>query len=185
MAKSPPREVPEGLSPDEYYRLALKYKELGWTEQARDALSLAIEGDPEGKTGGKAQRFLRTKIPRYPVPFYAEQKNIEGFNLSAGGYEAEAIEAFEELIEEFPDFEWPYGNLGALFIRRERPDLARKILEKAVLINPYYVNGWLHLTRARALLGEVEGARAGLKRIQEIDPDNPAAAELKRLFETL
>jgi len=185
MTKQPPREVPEGLPSEEYWRLALKYKELGWTEQARDALVLAIEGDPHGKTAEKAQRFLRTKIPRHPVPLYAEQKNIEGFNLSAGGYEAEAIETFEELIEEFPDFEWPYGNLGALFIRRERPDLAQKILEKAVLINPYYVNGWLHLARARVLLGDIDGAREGLQRILDIDPDNPAAAELKRLFETL
>jgi tetratricopeptide (TPR) repeat protein len=182
MSDMLPREVPEGLTPAQYYELGVSYRELGWTEQARDALTQAIEGDPEGDVGARARQFLQTKIPRHPVPLYAEQKNIEAFNLTARGYEAEAIETYELLIEEYPDFEWPYGNLGALFTKRGRPDLARKLLEKAVVINPYYVNGWVHLARARALLGDTEGARQCVKRILEVDPECQAALELKRLL---
>ena len=39
----PPREVPDALSAQEYWDLALRYKQVGWTEQARDALVMAIE----------------------------------------------------------------------------------------------------------------------------------------------
>ncbi len=57
----PPLDVPEGLSAVEYYELGLKYKEIGWTEQARDALAFAIELEPEGESGKLAASYLRTK----------------------------------------------------------------------------------------------------------------------------
>src|SRR5271163_2557690 len=81
----PPRDVPQGLSAEEYYKLGKRYKEAGWMEQSRDALQLAIEADPEGETGLLAQRFLRTKLPRQPVPLIAERENICGFNQMFAG----------------------------------------------------------------------------------------------------
>ncbi|MCA9804914.1 MAG: tetratricopeptide repeat protein [Cyanobacteria bacterium HKST-UBA02] len=177
----PPREVPQGLSGKEYYLLGLRYKEAGWTEQARDALLLAIESDPQSQSAIDARRFLSTKIPRHPVPLVAEQTNIQGFNLMFAGRSAQAKKVFLSLIEEYPDFEWPYGNLGSLLIREGAFEQAIEILESALELNPGYISAWLHLARARALQGDLDASHACLDRVLNIDPDDPSVPGMRAM----
>jgi tetratricopeptide (TPR) repeat protein len=177
----PPQDIPEGLTAHEYYNLGLRYKEAGWTEKARDALQFAIDADPEGETGLLAQRFLRTKIPRRPVPMVAERENIAGYNQMFAQDWRAARQTFEELIRTYPDFEWPYGNLGALLIERGEIQRAIKILDEAVTINPYYVNAWLHRARAFALLSDFDEAQACLDRAASADPDDKGVAGIRKI----
>ena len=179
----PPLDVPEGLTAGEYYELGLKYKEIGWTEQARDSLAMAIEIDPDGESGKLAASYLRTKIPRHPVPLVAEQTNIHGFNQFCSGDEAGARDTFEALIAEYPDFEWPYGNLGCLFIQLGDVGKAKKILRKALDINPHYVNAWLHMSRAEALDGNYDEAYKCLNEVEGIDKDETSIVGIKRLVD--
>jgi hypothetical protein len=53
-ADPPPTEVPRGLTASGYWDLGQKYKEVGWTEQAREALQYAIDLDRGGEWGRKA-----------------------------------------------------------------------------------------------------------------------------------
>jgi tetratricopeptide (TPR) repeat protein len=175
----PPREVPEGLTAQEYYKLGVQYKSMGWTEQARDALTFAVEDDSDVESRDSAKRFLRTKIPRFPVPLLAEQKNIEGFNLMATGDVVSARTTFEELIAQFPDFEWPYGNLAVLCLHDGQIAKAKDLLEQALEINPHYVNGWLHMATAKGLELDLEGARRCVERALESDPTDTAAKAMR------
>lgn len=175
----PPREVPEGLSAQEYYKLGVQYKSMGWTEQARDALNFALEDNSDAETTASAKRFLRTKIPRFPVPLLAEQKNIEGFNLMATGDVVAARSTFEELIAQFPDFEWPYGNLAVLCLHDGQIPKAKDLLEQALEINPDYVNGWLHMATAKGLELDLDGARKCVERALESDPTDTAAKAMR------
>lgn len=175
----PSREVPEGLSAEEYFKLGKEYKSIGWTEQARDALQFAIATGGESSTGKAAARFLRTKIPKFPVPLYAEQKNIQGFNQMSTGDIEGARETFEELIAEYPDFEWPYGNLSVLLLREGETQKAVELLDKALSINDSYVNGWLHLATARGLELDFDGARHCVERALDADPTEATALALK------
>lgn len=174
----PPRVVPTDLAPREFYELGVHYKELGWTEQARDALTYAIEGDENGDWGRKAKNFLQARLPRFPVPLMAEQRNIAGHNLMVSGDIEAAREIFEDLIEEYPDFEWPYGNLGFLFLGEGDILKSQKILEKALSLNPNYVNGWLHLARVKALSEDFKGAYECLEKAAVILPDSADAERL-------
>ncbi|MBU6453910.1 MAG: tetratricopeptide repeat protein [Cyanobacteria bacterium REEB67] len=184
-SEPPPRDVPQDLQPAEYYELGLKYKEVGWTEQARDALTLAMEIDGDGEFGKKAQRFLRSKIPRYPVPLKAEQLNIEGYNQMFMKDENEARKTFELLIREYPDFEWPYGNLGSLLIRQGDLDRAESLLQHALKINAYYINGWLHLTRVYGVQERFNEAYDCLSRVKAIDPNDASMGGIKELLDQL
>jgi tetratricopeptide (TPR) repeat protein len=181
----PPRDVPQGLSAEEYLKLGKRYKEAGWMEQSRDALQYAIEADPEGETGLMAQRFLRTKLPRRPVPLVAERENICGFNQMFAGDLESAHRTFESLIKTYPDFEWPYGNLGSLLIRKGEPERALKILDKALDINPHYVNAWLHRARAMAILSKFVEAQECLDRATEADPDDHTVKSISTLIDQL
>ena len=184
-SEPPPRDVPQDLTAAEYFELGLKYKEVGWTEQARDALTMAIELDSDGDFGKKAQRFLRSKIPRYPVPLKAEQMNIEGYNLMFMKDEGGARRTFETLIKEYPDFEWPYGNLGSLLIRQGDLSKAEDLLQHALKINAYYINGWLHLTRVYGVQERFNEAYDCLSRVQAIDPQDASMKGIKQLIDQL
>lgn len=180
----PPREVPDALSAQEYWDLALRYKQVGWTEQARDALVMAIEIDGDGSVGKKAQCFLRSKIPRYPVPLMAEQLNIQGYNQMFQN-EDEARRTFEKLVSQYPDFEWPYGNLGSLLIKSGDLDGAEDVLKQAVEINPYYINAWLHLSRVYAIESRFPEADDCLERVLAIDPEDPNWPGIRELVDQL
>ncbi len=181
----PPRVVPTDLTPREFYELGVHYKELGWTEQARDALTYATEGDPDGDWGVKAKRFLQARLPRFPVPLMAEQRNISGYNLMMAGDTSGAKDVFEGLISEYPDFEWPYGNLGFLYLGDGHMAKARTILEKALSLNPNYLNGWLHLARVLALNEDFNGAFECLDKAAGILPDNADAEKLGEFIKEL
>ncbi len=184
QAEPPPRELPEDLSAEEYWQLAVRYKQVGWTEQARDALTTAIELDGDGPVGIKARSFLRSKIPRYPVPLMAEQLNIQGYNQMFVN-ENEAQRMFENLVKDYPDFEWPYGNLGSLLIKRGRLEEAQELLIKAVQINPYYINGWLHLSRVYAIQENFSAAEECLQRVTAIDASDPNWKGIRDLVDQL
>jgi len=184
-SEPPPRDVPQDLTAGEYFELGLKYKEVGWTEQARDALTMAIELDGDGEHGQKAQRFLRSKIPRHPVPLKAEQMNIEGYNLMFMKDEGGARKTFETLIREYPDFEWPYGNLGSLLIRQGDLAKAEDLLQHALKINAYYINGWLHLTRVYGVQERFVEAYDCLSRVRAIDPNDASMNGIKELIDQL
>lgn len=184
QAEPPPRELPEDLTAEEYWQLAVRYKQVGWTEQARDALTTAIELDGDGPVGIKARSFLRSKIPRYPVPLMAEQLNIQGYNQMFVN-ENEAQRMFENLVKDYPDFEWPYGNLGSLLIKRGRLETAQELLVKAVQINPYYINGWLHLSRVYAIQENFSAAEECLQRVTAIDASDPNWKGIRDLVEQL
>jgi tetratricopeptide (TPR) repeat protein len=181
----PPREVPTGLSSEQYFELGKRYKDVGWTEQSRDALQFAIDACPDGLTAVLAQRYLRTRLPRRPVPLMAEKQNIDGYNEMARGDLWKAEKSFKSLNHTYPDFEWPYSNLGLLYIQQGKLSDAIKALEEALAINPYYVNAWLHKARALALLSDLNGAYDCLDKASAADPDERAVASLRGLLDQL
>lgn len=182
---APPSDVPEGLSAKEYLELGMRYKAVGWTEQARDALQYAIELDENGEFGKSALTFLRSKVPRHPVPMMAVQTNIQGFNQMAGGDSATAEATFEKLLQDYPDFEWPYGNLGSLLLHSGRLDEAEKVLNRALEINPYYLNAVLHLARLHAVNDDLGNCIKCLDRAKEIDANDSMAQEIREVLANL
>lgn len=182
---TPPREVPTDLSPRELYELGVHYKQLGWTEQARDALTYAMEGDPDGDWGVRSKQFFQARLPRHPVPLMAEQRNIEGFNLMAEGDMEGARLTFRKLINDYPDFEWPYGNLGYLYLSEGNLKEANRVLEQALDINPNYLNGWLHLARVRALEDDLVRARECVENADKLLPDDRDVQNIAKFIDEL
>ena len=181
----PPRDVPEGLTAPEYYRLAIEYKKMGWIEQARDASVLAIENGGTTDVAKAARLFLKTKVPKFPVPLLAEQRYIEGFNQMALGDTGDARHTFEALIKDYPDFEWPYGQLSVLYLQEGRNEKAKELLKVALEINPDYVNGWLHMATANGLELDFEAAKECVARALVSDPTDPAANAMKEELDKL
>lgn len=176
----PPKEVLEDKTPEQYYRMGRNYKDAGWPEQARECLTRAIKADENGEVGKKAKIYLKAYLPREPISQTAISRNITAFNQAASGSEDEAIAGYQACIKDYPTFEWPYGNLAALYTKAGRYKDAQATVQKALTLNPNYLNGWLHLARALAADRDRAGAIRCTKRALEIDPDSTAATELMK-----
>ncbi len=179
----PPKIVPEGRTPVEYYKMGVNYKLVGWPEQAREALSRAIKADPNGAAGKNASVYLTAYLPLKSQPQAAIDQNIMAFNQMVSGKDNDAIAAFKNCIEKYPDFEWPYGNLSSIYTRARRFKEAQAIVQTALDFNPNYLNGWLHLARALAADGDKVAAMRCVKRALVIDPNSHDAKQLAHSLE--
>lgn len=169
MKGPPPWEVPEGLSGEQYYELGKRYKLAGWIAQSKKALRLAIVLDPDG-VGNASQTYLNAYLPRNDIPEEAVKDNIAAANQSLIDRKG-AEKSYRELIEKYPDFEWPYGNLGHLFVEDSRIDEAIEILGKALSLNPLYTNGLIHLAAAHWKNGDQQSVDELLRKVLAIDPE--------------
>jgi tetratricopeptide (TPR) repeat protein len=181
----PGRDLPDNLSAQEYFNLGKQYKNLGWCEQSRDALVKAIEVAEEPELADAARRYLLSRIPKMPVPHHAVQKNIEGFNQLSRGEVLAARKTFEELTRNYPDFEWPRGNLGSVYSKLGELERAEDILFDVLDYNPNYLNAWLHLARLKAAKLEVFEANRYLDKALKLDPEDESARALKQVVDFL
>lgn len=178
----PPKVVPQGLSPREYYELGVKYKAIGWINQSKDSLQLAIKNDDEGHVSHQAMTFLKTRLPLRDVPQEAIRANIEGYNNLLNNPKA-AKQIWWRLTEEYPEFEWPFSNLASLLITEGDLAEARKLLNRAIELNPCYINAFLHLSSSYAVEMNFEKAKDCLNRILELEPDNEEAIKKSRVVD--
>ncbi len=169
MMQAPPKEVPANLTAEKYYELGKRYKIAGWTEQGRKSLRMAMELSPDG-VGKKAESYLNAYLPVNEVSQEAITKNIMGVNLIMV-YKDGAINTFNELIRDYPGFEWPYGNLGSVYVKDGKIAEGKALLKKALEINPHYVNAWLHLAEANLRDKDEAAARECVAKALAQDPD--------------
>jgi tetratricopeptide (TPR) repeat protein len=72
----------------------------------------------------------------------------------------DAIEAFTELTQQYPELPEPYNNLAALYAKHGRYDEARVALETAVKANPSYSLAWENLGDLYLRLADASYRRA-------------------------
>ena len=99
----------------------------------RDDLPAALE---------RAERALGDK-PRDP-----QLRFLRGVVLMDLRRDADALAAFTQLTQEYPELPDPYNNIAVLQVRAGRPDLALQALQAALRNDPGH-------RRARANLGQV------------------------------
>lgn len=181
----PPREVPEDLTPQEYLELARRYLSINWTEQCRDSLLKAREIEGTKLKGELAWTMLKTKLPREPVPYLAEEGLADARRKLLIGKDDEAAEALEELIARYPQLEPPYCMLSAIRVREGKLEKAESLLSKAAELNPNYLNTWLELARVHAIGGSILEAQRALDRASDLDADDPEIPPLRQLISIL
>jgi tetratricopeptide (TPR) repeat protein len=96
----------------------------------------------------RADRHLKTK-PRDP-----QMRYLKGLIQRDSGRQAEALETFSRLAEDYPELPEPYNGIAVIHAGQGNYDLARVALEKAIRANPAYATahenlGDLHARLAR------------------------------------
>ncbi|MBI5246809.1 MAG: hypothetical protein HY923_06475 [Elusimicrobia bacterium] len=148
-----------------------RLKAQGFVEESRRALTAAVAIDPGG-VGVRAGRFLRTKLPVHRVAEDAVDRNIQGFNSMAKCDLDGGAAIFMTLTQQYPDFEWPYGNLAIIYSHRGAQGQAEVSLRRALAINPCYVAGWLHLADVQIRRGDAAGRTSAIDSALQCDPED-------------
>lgn len=123
----------------------------------------------------RADQFLATR-PKDP-----QMRFLKGVMLSDSHLDAQAIEQFQKLADDYPDLAEPYNNLATLYAAAGDYAKARATLEQALRTNPGYAT-------AHENLGDVYAALAGQSyaRALQLEPKNvtvtPKLALVRELY---
>ena len=111
----------------------------------------------------KADAYLASRPNDVPMRF------MKGVMLADQQRNADAVQVFQKLVDDYPDLPEPYNNLAALYAASGDYGRARVTLERAVRANPGYAI-------AHENLGDVYAALASQSytRARQLDPANAA-----------
>ncbi len=126
---------------------------------------------------GRADEFLAITPNDPPMRF------LKGVMLADAKRDAEAIELFQKLTEDYPDLAEPYNNLAAIYASAGDYIKARAALEQALRTNPGYSTAHENLGDVYAALASRSYARA-----LQLEPRNvsvpPKLASVRELFKS-
>jgi tetratricopeptide (TPR) repeat protein len=177
-----PAAYPAGdASAEECYQLGVKQRELGRPNESRASMLRAISIDPQGLIKIRAERYILTQLPLYPVTEDALRLNNTAWNLSRSSRDEEARAIFAECIKRYPNFEWPRNNLAGIYRCAYKFAKANELIDYTLKIHPQYVSAWKERANIREAEGDVKGALACARRAVELDPEDKES--LKRYAE--
>jgi len=135
---------------------ALLFSLWGSAAQANDydAVNLLLRQGKSAEALAKADTYIAGK-PRDP-----QMRFLRGVILTEQNKPSEAIIAFTQLTQDFPELPEPYNNLAALYAAQSKFDQARAALETALKLNPNYATAHENLGDVYARLAAQEYVRA-------------------------
>ncbi len=161
-----PDRIPAGLDARRCYELGLRYRLAGHISRAKEAFTRVTELDPSSGSAQKARTILKTQLPIGNVPETAEQRNIEAYNLMDSNPQ-KAKELFQELMNQYPDFEWPFSNYAWMLVSEGNLNKARGLAKYLLSLNPFHLRS-IHLAMQIALMeGNMDEALAFAERGEE------------------
>jgi Flp pilus assembly protein TadD len=133
------------------------------------------------KSGKSAQALVRADQFLAAKPRDPQMRFLKGVLQSEAGRNAEALDIFTKLTEDYPELPEPYNNLAVLYAGQGQFDKARTALESAIRTNPGYATAHENLGDMYARLAAQEYVRA-----QQLDTTNksaqPKLALIRQLF---
>jgi tetratricopeptide (TPR) repeat protein len=169
--------IPQGLTPEAYFDLGKRYKQNGWIAQSQEALKRAENLAPvDSPVAVASHNYLRAKVPRAQVPIEVEAENIQGYHALSRGDLPECQKIFGRLMEQYPNFEWPYLNLATAYMKELQMSDAKFLLRKLLSINPDHVEAWTTLARIHIASFEIEAAQHALTEARALYVDDSDAS---------
>jgi tetratricopeptide (TPR) repeat protein len=181
MFGKPPTTVPDGLTAEQYYELAVWYEENRFFANARDATKRSLALQPDAAIAAECKRMLNVRLPACDVP----KEAIDSFMMAeaqARIHPAAAIAVAEKLIADHPGFDWAHQLLAECHLRQFDIANCLQSVQTALKLHPDWPAA-LRLT-AQALIVDMEypSARSYLQKALAVAPQDE---ESRRLWQNL
>jgi tetratricopeptide (TPR) repeat protein len=106
-------------------------------DELQDINKLYKQGQND-KALERLESYLTSRPKDAQGPKIAQGRFLKGLILAEQGKNAEAIQIFTRLTEEYPELPEPYNNLAVLYASQGQYDKARHALEMAISTHPSY-----------------------------------------------
>jgi len=106
-------------------------------DELQDINKLYKQGQND-KALERLESYLTSRPKDAQGPKIAQGRFLKGLILAEQGKNAEAIQIFTRLTEEYPELPEPYNNLAVLYASQGQHDKARQALEMAISTHPSY-----------------------------------------------
>ena len=97
------------------------------------------------KSGQREQALERVNRVLSATPKDAQARFLKGLILTEQGKQAEAIEIFTRLTQDYPTLPEPYNNLAVIYAGQGQYDKARAALEQSIRTHPSYATAYENL----------------------------------------
>lgn len=174
--------LPDGLGAAEYLKMGARYEQFGYAEQARMALKEAVKTAPESKEAKRAGLRLKTRIPLREVRDDATSLYVDALKLFYVQELDESKQTLKLLIRDYPDFEWPYIQLGRIVMMDGDIERARDLCGQALKLNGSLLKAHLLLATIDLIEWNIAAMDNRLKRIEGLDCESPELATFKELL---
>jgi Tfp pilus assembly protein PilF len=144
------------------------YDQIGRTAEAVDFMKKAYDIN--------ATEAAKLDIPAYLGEWYLRQKDYQ-----------ESERWYRRALETQPNSTDFLTELGATFVEREPPDLAKGIqyLEAALKSDPKNGHAMMHLAQSHLMKGDAKSAEEWLTKLKQTDPKNQSISLLETQLEAL
>ena len=114
------------------------------------AVGAARAGDVEDaqkllKAGDKQQALEKVNRALSANPKDPQARFLKGLIFTEQGKQAEAIEIFTKLTQDYPNLPEPYNNLAVIYASQGQYDKARAALEQSIRTHPSYATAYENL----------------------------------------
>ena len=107
------------------------------SDELQDINKLYKQGQHD-KALERLESYLTSRPKDAQGPKIAQGRFLKGVILAEQGKNAEAVQIFTRLTEEYPELPEPYNNLAVLYASQGQYDKARHALEMAINTHPSY-----------------------------------------------
>ena len=122
------------------------------------------------KAGQRDQALERVNKALAANPRDAQARFIKGLIFTEQGKQAEAIDVFTKLTQDYPSLPEPYNNLAVIYAGQGQYDKARAALEQSIRTHPSYATAYENLGDVYAKLASQAYGKA-----LQIDASNTGA----------
>src|SRR5438067_5739640 len=136
---------------------------LAQADDIQDAQKLLKAGQPQ-QALERVNRALAAN-PREP-----QARFLKGLIFTEQGKQAEAIDIFTKLTQDYPNLPEPYNNLAVIYASQGQYDKARGALEQSIRTHPSYATAYENLGDVYAKLASQAYGKA-----LQLDSSNTAA----------
>jgi len=141
------------------------------------------------RAGQRDQALDKVNHVLASTPKEPQARFLKGVILTEQGKQAEAVEIFTKLTQDYPNLPEPYNNLAVIYANQGQYDKARTALEQSIRTHPSYATAYENLGDVYAKLASQaygkalqldasnKGAENKLSMVKELTRDQPPAAK--------